>query len=131
MTIVLSILLFLAIFAATALAVLFFRANLISKKSEEDARIAQEESQKFEEAYLKIKNAPKLVLEKAKLEAYRLEELAKLTTSQLVDQANQTKEAILEKVKLEANRIEEEASLRANQLVDKANQTKEAILEKS
>ena len=63
MTIVLSIFLFLAIFGTTAFAVLFFRANLISQKAEEEARTATEEAKKFEEAYIKIKNAPKVEAE--------------------------------------------------------------------
>ena len=136
MTIVLSIFLFLAIFGTTAFAVLFFRANLISQKAEEEtkiasdkARIASEEAKKFEEAYLKIKNAPKLVLEKATLEAYRLVEEAKEKAIQLINNANHEKSTTLGNAKIQANRFEEEAKEKARQLITQADNEKKAILE--
>ena len=129
MTIILSIFLFLAIFGTTAFAVLFFRANLISQKAEEEAKIASEEAKKFEEAYLKIKNAPKLVLEKATLEAYRLVEEAKAKAIQLINNANQEKSTTIENAKIQAKRFEEEAKEKARQLITQANNEKTAILE--
>ena len=136
MTIVLSIFLFLAIFGTTAFAVLFFRANLISQKAEEEtkiasdkARIASEEAKKFEEDYLKIKNAPKLVLEKATLEAYRLVEEAKEKAIQLINNANHEKSTTLGNAKIQANRFEEEAKEKSRQLITQADNEKKAILE--
>jgi hypothetical protein len=131
MTIVLSIFLFLAIFGTTAFAVLFFRANLISQKAEEEAKIASEEAKKFEEAYLKIKNAPKLVLEKATLEAYRLVEEAKAKAIQLITQANKEKTAILEMANDDAIRLNNETKSKLNKLIYDTNQLKDATLERA
>ena len=128
MTIILSIFLFLAIFGTTAFAVLFFRANLISQKAEEEARTATEEAKKFEEAYIKIKNAPKVVLEKATLEAYRLEETAKAKGKEIINLANTEKNIILEAAKVQsldlinqANQVKEEALEQAKQIASDAN----------
>jgi hypothetical protein len=128
MTIILSIFLFLAIFGTTAFAVLFFRANLISQKAEEEARTATEEAKKFEEAYIKIKNAPKVVLEKATLEAYRLEETAKAKGKEIINLANTEKNIILEAAKVQsldlinqANQVKEEALEQAKQISSDAN----------
>ena len=128
MTIILSIFLFLAIFGTTAFAVLFFRANLISQKAEEEARAAMEEAKKIEEAYIKIKNAPKVVLEKATLEAYRLEETAKAKGKELINLANSEKNIILEAAKVQsldlinqANQVKEEALEQAKQISSDAN----------
>jgi len=115
MTIILSVLLFLAIFGTTAFAVLYFRANLISQKAEEDAK-------KFEEAYLKIKNAPKVVLEKATLEAYRLEESAKAKSKELIDQANTQKNNILEIAKVESTNLTNQANQIKNDALEQARQ---------
>lgn len=131
MTIVLSIFLFLAIFGTTAFAVLFFRANLISQKTEEEAKIASEEAKKFEEAYLKIKNAPKLVLEKATLEAYRIVEEAKAKAIQLITQANKEKTAILEMANDDAIRLNNETKSKLNKLIYDTNQLKDATLERA
>lgn len=142
MTIVLSIFLFLAIFGTTAFAVLFFRANLISQKAEEEARTATVEAKKFEEAYIKIKNAPKVVLEKATLEAYRLEETAKANGKELINLANSEKTIILESAKaqsidlinqanIERSNILVTAKAKGNDLINQANQLKEEALEQA
>lgn len=72
-TFVLGFFLFLAIFAATAFAVLYYRANLLTESAEKKAEEANAKAEKIEEAYLKIKKTPEIVLEKVK----KYEQIAK------------------------------------------------------
>jgi hypothetical protein len=94
-TFVLSALLFLAVFAAVSCAVLYFRANLVAQKAEKLAEESQDEARKFEDDFLKIKKAPKLVLENAKIEAARLVEEAESKSNGIIQVAEQKRDNVL------------------------------------
>lgn len=115
--IILSILLFLSSFAAVSFGVLYLRGKIITEKAENDTRLAQLEQSKAEEAYHKIKNAPKVVLEKAKFEAARIEEEAKAKALK-----------ILAKTTAESNQLINDTQIKAEKIISDTKDFRENTL---
>ncbi len=103
--VILSVLLFLASFLACSFGVLYLRGKIITEKAENDARLAQVEQSKAEDAYLKIKNAPKIALEKARFEAARIEEEAKSTAAMLLAKISAENRQTLTETQIKAEKI--------------------------
>jgi len=103
--VILSVLLFLASFLACSFGVLYLRGKIITEKPENDARLAQVEQSKAEDAYLKIKNAPKIALEKARFEAARIEEEAKSTAAMLLAKISAENRQTLTETQIKAEKI--------------------------
>lgn len=57
---------FMVIFAACSFGVLYYRANLIATDAEKRLETSQEESKKYKEQYLNLKNRPEIIIDKVK-----------------------------------------------------------------